>query len=57
MKHGRFSYLSSGSEGEADANQDGKISAGELTSTQESAKIRGCPDANDARGCGRWVLQ
>ena len=53
VKHGRFSYfVFKGLEGEADANQDGKISAGELHKVREGVRrevLSGSSDANDAR--------
>ena len=61
VKHGRFSYfVFKGLEGEADANQDGKISAGELhTFVRESVGrfSAGAQTPTMLGDAGRWVLR
>jgi hypothetical protein len=61
VKHGRFSYfVFKGLEGEADANQDGKISAGELhTFVKESVGrfSAGAQTPTMLGDAGRWVLR
>ena len=59
MEHGRFSYfVFKGLEGEADSNQDGKISAGELhTFVRESVGrfSAGAQTPTMLGDAGRWV--
>ncbi len=61
VKHGRFSYfVFKGLEGEADANSDGKISAGELhTFVRESVGrfSAGAQTPTMLGDAGRWVLR
>ncbi len=61
VKHGRFSYfVFKGLEGEADANSDGKISAGELHAfVRESVRrfSAGAQTPMMLGDAGRWVLQ
>jgi hypothetical protein len=61
VKHGRFSYfVFKGLEGEADANRDGKISAGELhTFVRESVGrfSAGAQTPTMLGDAGRWVLR
>jgi hypothetical protein len=61
VKHGRFSYfVFKGLEGEADVNQDGKISAGELhTFVRESVGrfSAGAQTPTMLGDKGRWVLR
>jgi hypothetical protein len=61
VKHGRFSYfVFKGLEGEADANQDGKISAGELHKYVRESVGRfsaGAQTPTMLGDAGRWVLQ
>ena len=61
VKHGRFSYfVFKGLEGEADANSDGKISAGELhTYVKESVGrfSAGAQTPTMLGDSGRWVLR
>lgn len=61
VKHGRFSYfVFKGLEGEADANSDGKISAGELhTFVRESVgRFSASAQTPTMLGDGsRWVLR
>jgi len=60
VKHGRFSYfVFKGLEGEADANQDGKISAGELHAYVRESVGRfsaGAQTPTMLGDAGRWVL-
>ena len=61
VKHGRFSYfVFKGLEGEADANQDGKISAGELHAYVRESVGRFSAGAQTPTMLGdaaRWVLR
>jgi len=61
VKHGRFSYfVFKGLEGEADANQDGKISAGELHKYVRESVGRfsaGAQTPTMLGDSGRWVLR
>ena len=61
VKHGRFSYfVFKGLEGEADANQDGKISAGELHQYVRESVGRfsaGAQTPTMLGDAGRWVLR
>jgi hypothetical protein len=61
VKHGRFSYfVFKGLEGEADANQDGKISAGELHKYVRESVGRfsaGAQTPTMLGDAGRWVLR
>ena len=61
VKHGRFSYfVFKGLEGEADANQDGKISAGELHAYVRESVGRfsaGAQTPTMLGDAGRWVLR
>ena len=61
VKHGRFSYfVFKGLEGEADANQDGKISAGELHRYVRESVGRfsaGAQTPTMLGDAGRWVLR
>jgi hypothetical protein len=61
VKHGRFSYfVFKGLEGEADANQDGKISAGELHKYVRESVERfsaGAQTPTMLGDAGRWVLR
>jgi len=61
VKHGRFSYfVFKGLEGEADANQDGKISAGELHQYVRDSVVRFSAGAQTPTMLGdgnRWVLR
>jgi branched-chain amino acid transport system substrate-binding protein len=61
VKHGRFSYfVFKGLEGEADANQDGKISAGELHMYVRESVGRfsaGAQTPTMLGDAGRWVLR
>jgi len=61
VKHGRFSYfVFKGLEGEADANQDGKISAGELHKYVRESVGRFSAGAQTPTMLGdgsRWVLR
>ena len=60
-KHGIFSYfVFKGLEGEADANQDGKISAGELHQYVRESVVRfsaGAQTPTMLGDAGRWVLR
>ena len=61
VKHGRFSYfVFKGLEGEADANQDGKISAGELHKYVRESVGRfsaGAQTPTMLGDAGRWVVK
>ena len=61
VKHGRFSYfVFKGLEGEADTNQDGKISAGELHAYVRESVGRfsaGAQTPTMLGDAGRWVLR
>jgi glycine betaine/proline transport system substrate-binding protein len=61
VKHGRFSYfVFKGLEGEADSNQDGKISAGELHKYVRESVGRfsaGAQTPTMLGDAGRWVLR
>jgi hypothetical protein len=61
VKHGRFSYfVFKGLEGEADANSDGKISAGELHAYVRESVGRfsaGAQTPTMLGDAGRWVLR
>jgi hypothetical protein len=61
VKHGRFSYfVFKGLEGEADANRDGKISAGELHKYVRESVGRfsaGAQTPTMLGDAGRWVLR
>ena len=61
VKHGRFSYfVFKGLEGEADANSDGKISAGELHAYVRESVGRFSAGAHTPTmlgDAGRWVLR
>ena len=61
VKHGRFSYfVFKGLEGEADANQNGKISAGELHAYVKESVGRfsaGAQTPTMLGDAGRWVLR
>jgi hypothetical protein len=61
VKHGKFSYfVFKGLEGEADANQDGKISAGELHKYVRESVGRfsaGAQTPTMLGDAGRWVVQ
>jgi hypothetical protein len=61
VKHGRFSYfVFKGLEGEADANSDGKISAGELHQYVKESVGRfsaGAQTPTMVGDAGRWVLK
>ena len=61
VKHGRFSYfVFKGLEGEADANQDGKITAGELHKYVRESVGRfsaGAQTPTMLGDAGKWVLR
>lgn len=61
VRHGRFSYfVFKGLEGEADANQDGKISAGELHAYVKESVGRfsaGAQTPTMLGDAGRWVVR